>query len=69
MTFEEAQILVNKHKNKDKYSRIHATSDGNIYFDSDISALEKHAIDNNIELFHIKPEKIEIKKPKKSNGS
>ncbi len=62
MNFEEAKILSERHINKAK--TLHVTSDGAIYINSDIEALEKHSIDNNIELFHIKPE---IKATKKIN--
>ena len=60
MTLEEAQISTIKHNANAK--TIHATSDGSIYLNGDIKALEKHAKDNNLELFHIKPEKPEKKK-------
>jgi len=67
MKIDDAQILAKKLV--DKYQRVHITSDGSIYLNGDIEAIEAHAKDNNLQLFHIKPElvieKSESKKTKK----
>ncbi len=56
MDFQGAKILAEKHIKKSE--TLHVTGDGAIYINSDILALEQHCKDNNIELFHIKPEKV-----------
>ncbi|MES2382606.1 MAG: hypothetical protein V4538_16275 [Bacteroidota bacterium] len=66
MNFDEAKSLVRKNKNSYKYSNIHATSDGSIFYDADVKKIEAHAKENNLEFFHIKPEKVEVKKPNKN---
>lgn len=65
MNLEVAQILTIKHKHDPKVQTIHVTNDGSVYLNGNIDAIEKHAKENNLEIFHIKPEKVEIKKPKK----
>lgn len=62
MDIEYAQILTLKHKHTAK--TIHVTSDGAVYLNGDIEAIEKHAKKHDLELFHIKPEKAEEKKKK-----
>jgi hypothetical protein len=56
MDFEGAKALVKTHRNIDKYDTIHVTSDGNVYFNTDVQALEKHCKKYKIEIFQIKPE-------------
>lgn len=58
MNLNEAKALTGKYiKSK---NTIHVTSDGTVYLNSDIEALEKHALENKLELFYIKPEKKEV---------
>lgn len=60
MTFEEAKISTSKYKST--ANTIHVTSDGSTYLNGNVKAIEKHAKDNNLEIFQIKPEKSEKKK-------
>lgn len=61
MNFEEA-----KNSTKEvakKANTVHVTSDGSVYVNGDIEAIESHAKANKLEVFYIKPE---IKPTKKS---
>lgn len=44
-----------------------ATSDGSVYINPDVKAIEKHAHDSNLEVYYIKGAKPKLKKEK--NGT
>lgn len=62
MNFEQAKISTIKEQGR--YNTVHVTSDGGVYLNGNIKAIEKHAKENDLELFHIKPEKAEKKTTK-----
>jgi hypothetical protein len=65
MNHEDAKILTKQHKNNPKVETIIVTGDGSVYLNGNIRAIEKHAKENNLELFQVKPEKLESKTTKK----
>lgn len=63
MTFDQAKDITRSIV-KDA-NTVLVTADGSVYIDSDIEAVEENAKLNNLEVFYVKPEKVETKKSKK----
>lgn len=60
MTFDQANEFarVNLSGTFSNATNVHVLSDGSFYFDTNLDALSKHAIDNNLEIFTLKGQEI-----------